>query len=150
MNLKDKIMASIKEAMRSKDKIALETLRAVKAELLKLDTASGSSGELNVNEEIKLLHKMQKQRKDAATIYIEQGRSDLADDEIAQSNILSKFLPTQMTTEELEKAIIEIIQKLDASGPSDMGKVMGLASKDLLGKSDGRTIADTVKRLLNQ
>ena len=150
MNLKDKIMASIKEAMRSKDKIALETLRAVKAELLKLDTASGSSGELNVNEEIKLLQKMQKQRKDAATIYIEQGRSDLADDEIAQSNILSKFLPTQMTTEELEKAIIEIIQKLDASGPSDMGKVMGLASKDLLGKSDGRTIADTVKRLLNE
>ena len=149
MNLKDKIMASIKEAMRSKDKIALETLRAVKAELLKLDTASGSSGELNVNEEMGCF-KMQKQRKDAATIYIEQGRSDLADDEIAQSNILSKFLPTQMTTEELEKAIIEIIQKLDASGPSDMGKVMGLASRDLLGKSDGRTIADTVKRLLNQ
>jgi len=94
--------------------------------------------------------KMQKQRKDAAAIYIEQGRADLADDEIAQTKILEKFLPQQMSKEELESAVALIIEKIGASGPADMGKVMGVASKELAGKAEGRLIADTVKALLNK
>ena len=143
-------MPAMKEAMKSKDKVALETLRAIKAELLKAETASGASGEMNQAEEIKLLQKMQKQRKDAAAIYVEQGRSDLADDEIAQTKVLAKFLPQQMSAEELEKAVATIIQKVGASAPSDMGRVMGVISKELAGKAEGRVIADTVKALLNK
>ena len=143
-------MPAMKEAMKSKDKLALETLRAIKAELLKAETASGASGEMSQAEEIKLLQKMQKQRKDAAAIYVEQGRYDLADDEIAQTKVLAKFLPQQMSTEELEKAVAAIIQKVGASALSDMGRVMAVTSKDLAGKAEGRAIADTVKALLNK
>jgi len=148
MSLKAQIMPAIKEAMKAKDKVALETLRAIKAELLKAETSSGASGEMSEAEEIKLLQKMQKQRKDAAAIYVEQGRADLADDEIAQTKVLAKFLPQQMSAEELEKAVAAIIEKVGASGPADMGKVMGVASKELAGKSEGRAIADAVKVLL--
>ena len=150
MSLKAQIMPAMKEAMKSKDKVALETLRAIKAELLKAETASGASGEMNQAEEIKLLQKMKKQRKDAAAIYVQQGRSDLADDEIAQTKVLAKFLPQQMSAEELEKAVATIIQKVGASAPSDMGRVMGITSKELAGKAEGRVIADTVKALLNK
>lgn len=150
MSLKAQIMPAIKEAMKAKDKVALETLRAIKAELLKAETASGASGEMSEAEEIKLLQKMQKQRKDAATIYREQGRVDLADDEIAQTKTLAKFLPQQMSAEELENAVAAIIQKVGASGPADMGKVMGVTSKELAGQAEGRLIADTVKALLNK
>ena len=150
MSLKAQIMPAIKEAMKAKDKVALETLRAIKAELLKAETASGASGEMSEAEEIKLLQKMQKQRKDAAAIYVDQGRADLADDEIAQTKVLAKFLPQQMSAEELEKAVAAIIQKVGASGPADMGKVMGVTSKELAGKAEGRAIADTVKALLNK
>ena len=148
MSLKAQIMPAMKEAMKAKDKVTLETLRAIKAELLKAETATGASGEMSEAEEIKLLQKMQKQRKDAAAIYVEQGRADLAADETAQTKVLEKFLPEQMSAEELEKAVAAIINKLGASGPADMGKVMGVASKELAGKAEGRLIADTVKALL--
>ncbi|MCS5664061.1 MAG: GatB/YqeY domain-containing protein [Flavobacteriales bacterium] len=148
MSLKAQIMPAMKEAMKAKDKVTLETLRAIKAELLTAETATGASGEMSEAEEIKLLQKMQKQRKDAAAIYVEQGRADLAADETAQTKVLEKFLPEQMSAEELEKAVAAIINKLGASGPADMGKVMGVASKELAGKAEGRLIADTVKALL--
>ena len=150
MSLKSKIMPAMKEAMKAKDKVTLETLRAIKAELMTAETATGASGEMNEANEVKLLMKMQKQRKDAAAIYIEQGRADLADDEIAQTKVLEKFLPQQMSTEELESAVALIIEKVGASGPADMGKVMGVTSKELAGKAEGRLIADTVKVLLNK
>lgn len=150
MSLKTQIMPAMKEAMKAKDKVALETLRAIKAELLKAETASGASGKMSESEELKLLQKMQKQRKDAAAIYVEQGRADLADAEIAQTKVLEQFLPKQMSQEELENAVTAIIVKVGASSPADMGKVMGVASKELAGKAEGRAIADTVKALLNK
>ena len=143
-------MPAIKVAMKAKDKVALETLRAVKAELMTAETASGSTGEVSNEDEIKLLMKMIKQRKDAAAIYIEQERSDLAEDEIAQTKILNQFLPQQLSTEELENAVANIIVKVGAKGPADMGKVMGITSKELAGKAEGRAIAAAVKALLNK
>ena len=148
MSLQSEIMSAMKEAMKLKDKLALETLRAVKAELLKAKTATGASSELTRREEIKLLQKMQKQRKDAFAIYEEQGRKDLAEEELAQTKVLAKFLPKQMTSSELEIAVAAVIEKLGASSPSDMGKVMGVAAKELLGKAEGRAISTTVKMLL--
>ena len=148
MSLQSEIMSAMKEAMKLKDKVALETLRAVKAELLKAKTATGASSELTRTEEIKLLQKMQKQRKDAFAIYEEQGRKDLAEEEIAQTKVLAKFLPKQMTSSELEIAVAAVIEKLGASSPSDMGKVMGVAAKELSGKAEGRAISTTVKMLL--
>ena len=148
MGLQSEIMLAMKEAMKLKDKVTLETLRAVKAELLKMQTASGDSIEISRVDEIKLLQKMQKQRKDASIIYEEQGRNDLASEELAQTKILAKFLPKQMTSSELEIAVSNVIKKMGASSPSDMGKVMGVASKELSGKADGRAIATTVKMLL--
>ena len=148
MSLQSEIMSAMKEAMKLKDKVALETLRAVKAELLKAKTATGASSELTKGEEIKLLQKMQKQRKDAFTIYEEQGRKDLASEELAQTKVLAKFLPKQMTSSELEIAVAAVIEKLGASSPADMGKVMGVAAKELSGKAEGRAISTTVKMLL--
>ncbi len=150
MSLKSIIMPAMKVAMKAKDKVALETLRAVKAELMTAETASGSTGEVSNEDEIKLLMKMIKQRKDAAAIYIEQERSDLAEDEIAQTKILNQFLPQQLSTEELENAVANIIVKVGAKGPADMGKVMGITSKELAGKAEGRAIAAAVKALLNK
>ena len=143
-------MPAMKVAMKAKDKVALETLRAVKAELMTAETASGSTGEVSNEDEIKLLMKMIKQRKDAAAIYIEQERSDLAEDEIAQTKILNQFLPQQLSTEELDNAVANIIVKVGAKGPADMGKVMGITSKELAGKAEGRAIATAVKALLNK
>ena len=148
MSLQSEIMSAMKDAMKLKDKLALETLRAVKAELLKAKTATGASSELTRGEEIKLLQKMQKQRKDAFAIYEEQGRKDLAEEELAQTKVLAKFLPKQMTSSELEIAVAAVIEKLGASSPSDIGKVMGVAAKELLGKAEGRAISTTVKMLL--
>tara|TARA_B110000444_G_scaffold255472_1_gene289921 strand:+ start:2276 stop:2731 length:456 start_codon:yes stop_codon:yes gene_type:complete len=149
MSLKSQIMISLKEAMRAKDKISLETLRAVKSELLKMETATNAPIEVSQSEEIKLLQKMQKQRKDAAAIYSEQGREELASLEIEQSNVLDKFLPQQLSREALTLVILQIIEKVGATGPSDIGKVMGVSSKELAGKADGRMIADVVKAELN-
>ena len=150
MSLKSIIMPAMKVAMKAKDKVALETLRAVIAELMTAETASGSTGEVSNEDEIKLLMKMIKQRKDAAAIYIEQERSDLAEDEIAQTKILNQFLPQQLSTEELDNAVANIIVKVGAKGPADMGKVMGITSKELAGKAEGRAIATAVKALLNK
>ena len=143
-------MPAMKVAMKAKDKVTLETLRAVKAELMTAETAPGSSGEVSNEDEIKLLMKMIKQRKDAAAIYIEQERADLAEDEIAQTKILNQFLPQQLSAEELENAVANIIVKVGAKGPADMGKVMGITSKELAGKAEGRAIAAAVKALLNK
>ncbi len=148
MGLKSEIMLAMKEAMKLKDKVTLETLRAVKAELLKIQTASGASTEISKVEEIKLLQKMQKQRKDAYVIYEEHGRKDLALEELAQTEVLARFLPKQMTSTELEIALADVIKKIGASSPSDIGKVMGIASKELSGKANGRAIATTIKMLL--
>ena len=148
MSLQSEIMSAMKDAMKLKDKLALETLRAVKAELLKAKTATGASSELTRTEEIKLLQKMQKQRKDAFTIYEEQGRKDLAGEELAQTKVLAKFLPKQMTSSELEIAVAAVIEKIGASSLEDMGKVMGVAAKELSGKAEGRAISTTVKMLL--
>lgn len=150
MGLQSEIMLAMKEAMKLKDKVTLQTLRAVKAELIKIQTASGASGEISRVEEVKLLQKMQKQRKDAAVIYEEQGRKDLASEELAQTKVLAKFLPKQMTTSELEISVADVINKIGASSLSDMGKVMGVASRELSGKADGRAIAATVKMLLEK
>ena len=150
MSLKSILMPAMKAAMKAKDKVTLETLRAIKAELLKIETSSGNLKELSKVDEVKLLQKMQKQRKDAAAIYVEQGRNDLAEDELAQTKILAQFLPQQMTQVELEIAVAAIIQKLGASSSTDFGKVIGVAHKELMGKSDGRAIATTVKMLLNK
>tara|TARA_B110000967_G_scaffold202065_1_gene240267 strand:- start:425 stop:856 length:432 start_codon:yes stop_codon:yes gene_type:complete len=143
-------MPAMKEAMKAKDKVALETLRAIKAELMLAETATGSVGEMSTADEIKLLMKMMKQRKDAAAIYTEQGRSDLAEDELVQTKILDIFLPQQLSLEALEKEVAQIIDKVGATGPADMGKVMGITSKELAGKAEGRAIATMVKTLLNK
>ena len=140
----------MKEAMKLKDKVTLETLRAVKAELLKIQTASSASSEISRVEEIKLLQKMKKQRKDAAVIYAEQGRKDLASEELAQTKVLAKFLPKQMTSSELEIVVADLIKKIGASSPSDIGKVMSVASKEFLGKAGGSEIARVVKMLLSK
>ena len=150
MGLQSEIMLAMKEAMKLKDKVTLETLRAVKAELLKIQTASGASGEISRADEIKLLQKMKKQRKDAAVIYEEQGRKDLASEELAQTKVLAKFLPKQMTSSELEIVVADLIKKIGASGPSDIGKVMTVASKEFLGKAGGSEIARVVKMLLSK
>jgi len=150
MSLQSEIMLAMKEAMKLKDKVTLETLRAVKAELLKIQTASSASSEISRDEEIKLLQKMQKQRKDAAIIYEEQGRKDLASEELAQTKVLVNFLPKQMTSSELEIAVANLIKKIGASSPSDIGKVMSVASKEFLGKAGGSEIARVVKILLSK
>lgn len=138
----------MKEAMKSKDKVALEALRAIKSEILLTQTKGGATGELTKDDEIKLLQKLVKQRKDSASIYNEQGRKDLAEPELAQVEIIAKFLPEQMGEDELKKVISEIMEKVGATSIKDMGKVMGMASKQLAGKADGKSISTVVKQLL--
>ncbi len=141
-------MVKLKEAMKAKDTVALESLRAIKAEILLAQTKGGASGEITNEEEIKLLQKLVKQRKDSASIYKEQGRDDLANPELAQIAIISQFLPEQMSEEELKKVLAQIMEKVGATSIKDMGKIMGLASKQLEGKADGKAISNAVKQLL--
>lgn len=148
MTLFETISNDIKAAMLAKDKIRLEALRGVKKEFLEAKTAKGSDGELSDEAAIKIIMKMVKQRKDSAAIYTEQNRPDLAEKELAEVVVLEDYLPKQMTPEELEAAIKEIIVQTGASSPKDMGKVMGVATKTLAGKTEGRLISETVKRLL--
>lgn len=148
MALKQKIDAEIKSAMIAKDKARLTALRAIKSLILLEETKEGFSGELSSEEELKLLTKAAKQRKDSAEIYEKQGRKDLLEVEIAELAVIQEFLPKAFSTEELEAAIREIISRCGAAGPKDMGKVMGIASKELAGKADGKAIADQVKTLL--
>jgi uncharacterized protein YqeY len=148
MSLQENLMAEMKTAMKSKDQVKLTVLRAVKAEILKLKT-SGSDVIVSEADEIAMLTKMVKQRKDAAAIYQEQGREDLASDELAQANVLVEYLPKQLSEEELKDAVSAIVSKVGATGPADMGKVMGLASKELAGKAEGKLIAGMVKSVLS-
>lgn len=148
MSLINRISESIKTAMKEKDSIKLESLRAVKSALILLQTEKGSGSQIPKSEEIKTLQKLVKQRKDSAEIYRSQNRSDLAELEINQSKIIENFLPQQISEDELRKIITNIIDQNEASGMKDMGKVMGIATKELLGKADGKTISALVKSLL--
>jgi uncharacterized protein YqeY len=134
--------------MKSKDSVALESLRAVKSAILLAQTETGSKEELTNDQELKLVQKLVKQRKDSADLFSEQGREDLAEPEIAQAKIISQFLPEQMDEEAVKEIITVIIKQTRASGMKDMGKVMGMASKQLAGKADGKTISVIVKKLL--
>lgn len=149
MSLLTQINDEIKNAMRAKDTVALESLRAVKSAILLAQTESGAKEELTQDEEIKLLQRLVKQRKDAAAIFVEQNRQDLADPEIAQAAVIEKFLPAQLSEAEVETAVAKIIAENGFSGMADMGKTMGLASAQLAGQADGKTISGIVKKLLS-
>ena len=148
MSLQKEVMEQIKAAMKSKDKVALESLRALKSAFLLANT-SVDNVSLNESDEIKIVQKLVKQRKDSAGIYQEQGRNDLAEPELAQAKILEQFLPKQMGIEELKNVIGEIVIQTGASSMKDMGKVMGIASRQLAGKADGKAISMAVKELLS-
>jgi len=150
MNLFDKVSEDIKDAMRAKDKIRLEALRGIKKEFLEAKTAKGANDELTDDTAILILQKMVKQRKDSAEIYKGQGREDLAGDELAQVAVLEEYLPKQLTPEELDTKISEIITQVGATSPADMGKVMGVATKALAGVAAGKAISETVKKLLSK
>jgi uncharacterized protein YqeY len=149
MSLEIKINEDIKKAMIAKDSAKLNALRAVKSAILLAKTEKSGGENLTEETEIQLLQKLVKQRKDSYEIYMQQQREDLATEEKIQMDAISTYLPAQMNDEELENIIREIIQEVGASGPQDMGKVMGVATKKLSGKAEGKRISDTVKRLLN-
>ena len=148
MDLFEKVSEDIKTAMKAKDKVALETLRNIKKVFLEAKTAPGANDTLADADALKLIQKLCKQGKDAADIYIQQGRQDLADAELAQVKVMEAYLPKQMTPEELEAALRAIIAETGATGPKDMGKVMGTATKRLAGQAEGRAISAKVKELL--
>ncbi|MFT5738585.1 MAG: hypothetical protein ACJAU2_001970 [Maribacter sp.] len=147
MGLQQQVMDQIKTAMKAKNTVALESLRAIKSALLLAQTSG--DGALSEDDEVKLVHKLVKQRKDSATIFSEQGREDLANPELAQIAVLEQFLPEQLTDAEIEKVVIQAITATGASGMKDMGKVMGMVSKELAGKADGKTISNIVKNKLS-
>lgn len=149
MGLQDKVMTEMKAAMKAKDTVALEALRAIKSAILLAKTDKGAGAELSEEDEIKLVQKLVKQRKDSAVIYQEQGREDLAEPELAQVAVIEKFLPEQLTEEEIEKVVVQTIDSVGASGMRDMGKVMGIVSKELAGQADGKTISAIVKAKLS-
>ena len=138
----------IKKAMLAKDKVRLEALRGIKKEFLEAKTAKDATDELSEEAVIAILQKMVKQRKDSAQIYIEQGRSDLAEVEVEQYTVIQEYLPAQLSPEELEEAVKKIIADTNATSMKEMGKVMGVASKELAGKTEGRLISEMVKKLL--
>tara|TARA_B110000503_G_scaffold38774_1_gene63770 strand:+ start:6221 stop:6682 length:462 start_codon:yes stop_codon:yes gene_type:complete len=148
MSLQQQIMDAMKIAMKGKDSQALEALRAVKSALLIAQTATGSKEEISEDEELKILQKQVKQRKDSAAIYSEQGRADLAEPELLQAAVIEKFLPQQLSEEEVAKVVDAIITETGATSMKDMGKVMGMANGKLAGKADGKTISTIVKARL--
>lgn len=145
----DTISADIKTAMLARDKVTLETLRGIKKEFIEAKTAKGSDGNLSDEAAIKILQKLQKQRKESAQIFAEQNRPELAENELAEAIVIEKYLPAQMSDEALALVIKQIVEQVGAKGPQDMGKVMGVASKQLAGKCEGRRISETLKNLLN-
>ncbi|MGV0979240.1 GatB/YqeY domain-containing protein [Empedobacter falsenii] len=147
MNLETQIMVQLKEAMKAKNTVALEALRAVKSELL-LAKTSGANGELSEDQEIALLQKLVKQRKEAAEQFEANERKELAEKELAQAEVIQQFLPAQLSDEELTAAITEIVAEVGATSPKDMGKVMGAASSKLAGKAEGKLISAKVKDIL--
>ncbi|MDB0677368.1 GatB/YqeY domain-containing protein [Barnesiella intestinihominis] len=148
MNLFDQVSNDIKSAMLAKDKVRLEALRGIKKEFLEAKTAKGADGELTDDMAMKILAKMVKQRKESAQIYTEQNRPDLAESELAEAAVIETYLPKQMTEEELTEALKAIIAQVGATTPQEMGKVMGVATKQLAGRADGRAISAKVKELL--
>lgn len=149
MSLIDTITEEIKKAMLAREKVRLEALRGIKKELLEAKTAKGASDQLSDDTAIAILQKMVKQRKDSAEIYAAQNRPDLAEPEIEQMKVIQEYLPAQLSAEEIERAIREIIAECGATGMKEMGKVMGLATKRLAGKAEGRAISEMVKKLLS-
>ena len=149
MSLLNSLTDELKSAMRAKDTLKLEALRAIKSAVLLAKTATGADADLSEEEEINLLQKLVKQRKDSAAIFKEQNRDDLVAPEVAQAEIIAQFLPEQLSSEVIEKIIDAIITKTSAEGMKDIGKVMGMASKEMSGKADGKTISTIVKQKLN-
>ena len=148
MSLETQVMESLKEAMKAKNTVALESLRAIKSAILLAKTETGAN-ELTESDELKILQKLVKQRKDSATLYAQQGRNDLAEPELAQMAVIEKFLPAQLSEAEVEEALKGIIAQVGATNSKDMGKVMGVATKQLAGKADGKLISELVKKLLS-
>lgn len=149
MSLEQKIMGDLKTAMLAKDEKTIRALRAIKAAIIIAKTAEGAGGELKAEDEIKLLQKLVKQRKDSLEIFTRQNREDLALKEREEIEVIEKFLPEQMSPEALKEVIAGIIRETGASSPAEMGKIMGLANKQLAGKADGKTISAIVKELLS-
>lgn len=148
MNLEQKIMGDLKTAMLAKDEKTVRSLRAIKAAIILAKTSEGAGGEIKEEDEVKLLQKLVKQRKDSLEIFQQQNRTDLAQKEQEEIEVIEKFLPKQLSGEELKAIIVTIIAETGASSPADMGKVMGVATKQLAGKADGKAISALVKELL--
>ena len=148
MSLQKQIMEELKTAMKSKDVVALQALRAVKSAFLLAKTETGAGDDLTEDQEMKIIQKQVKQRKDSAAIFIEQGRQDLADPELAEIAVLEKFLPEALSEDAIEKVVLETIAKTGAEGMKDMGKVMGMVSQQLAGQADGKTISGIVRKNL--
>ena len=148
MSLQDDVMTAMKAAMKAKDQTALTALRAVKSAILLAQTESGAGSELSEEQEMKLLQKLVKQRKDSAAIYLEQDRKDLALPEIDEAEVISQFLPEALSEEEIEKVVVMTIEELGAEGMKDMGRVMGVVTKELAGQADGKTISSIVRSKL--
>ncbi len=150
MNMFDKISEGIKEAMKAKDQVRLDTLRAIKKEFIEAKTAKGADGELSDDTAMKILVKLVKQRKEVAEIFASNNRQDLADLNLAEAKIIEEYLPKQLTPEELEEALKAIIERVGATSPQQMGMVMGVATKELAGKVEGKAISAKVKELLSK
>ncbi|MBD0832472.1 GatB/YqeY domain-containing protein [Aestuariibaculum sediminum] len=148
MGLQQDIMTALKEAMKAKDQTALTALRAVKSAILLAQTETGGQDGLTEEQELKMLQKLVKQRKDSAAIYVEQGREDLAAPELAEAEVISQFLPEALSEEEIEKVVLKVIEETGAEGMKDMGKVMGIVSQQLTGQADGKTISTIVRQKL--
>ena len=148
MSLQKQIMEELKMAMKSKDTVALQALRAVKSAFLLAKTETGAGDDLTEDQEMKIIQKQVKQRKDSAAIFVNQGRQDLADPELAEIAVLEKFLPEALSEEAIEKVVLKTIANIGAEGMKDMGKVMGMVSKQLAGQADGKTISGIVRKNL--
>ena len=145
MSLQQEVMSALKDAMKAKDQVALQALRAVKSAILLAQTESGAKVDLTEDQELKILQKQVKQRRDSASIYKEQGREDLAAPELAEADVIAQFLPEALSDAEIEKVVVAIIDQVGAEGMKDMGKIMGMVSKELAGQADGKTISNIVK-----
>jgi uncharacterized protein YqeY len=149
MSLKERIEADIKQAMLAKDKTRLQALRSIKSQILLAETEKGAPQALTPEAELKLLNKAAKQRRESAEVYAKQFRSDLEETELAELAVIEEYLPQQLSEGDLVEKLVEIIQRVGATGPSDLGKVMGVAARELSGQADGRAISTVVSHLLN-
>ena len=149
MSIQKQVMDKMKEAMKSKDTVALTALRALKSAFMLAKTETGASEELTADQELKIIQKQVKQRKDSAQVFVEQGRQDLADPELAEATVLEQFLPEPLSEQEIEDVVVAVINQVGAAGMKDMGKVMGMVSKQLAGQADGKTISTIVKAKLS-